>query len=206
MSTGVLQQMKILSILKRCAVAESNKVRFMNMMYCAFLRGVNVNGRTMKMAEVCEVFHAAGMEQVSSVLASGNIIFRTSAPAAELRGKLERVMSEHYSCDMSIFIKNTSEIMSMLESSPFDPDPDRHIYAFICERNFESVLAEEFAKITAVPHEAAAIQNGTFYWQVPKGSTLDAGFSKILGRKDMKEKFTSRNMSTIQKIVDKITH
>lgn len=45
------------------------------MKYCAFLRGVNVKGTNMKMAEVCEVFKKAGMVEVSSVLASGNIIF-----------------------------------------------------------------------------------------------------------------------------------
>jgi uncharacterized protein (DUF1697 family) len=28
--------------------------------YCAFLRGVNVNGKTMKMAEVCDVLKQAG--------------------------------------------------------------------------------------------------------------------------------------------------
>ena len=34
---------------------------------CAFLRGMNVNGRTMKMVEVCDVFRVAGMTDVASV-------------------------------------------------------------------------------------------------------------------------------------------
>ena len=42
--------------------------------FCAFLRGVNVKGTNMKMADVCKVFSDAGMQDVSSVLASGNII------------------------------------------------------------------------------------------------------------------------------------
>ncbi|MCL2493844.1 MAG: hypothetical protein FWF33_07385, partial [Clostridiales bacterium] len=89
------------------------------------------------------------------------------------------------------------------ENVPFASDPNLHLYVFISEPDFEKVLAEEFAKITPAPQEAAAVKNGVFYWQVPKGSTLDAGFSKILGRKDLKEKFTSRNLNTLQKIADK---
>ena len=45
------------------------------MKYCAFLRGVNVKGTAMKMAEVIEVFKNTGVKNVSSVLATGNILF-----------------------------------------------------------------------------------------------------------------------------------
>lgn len=38
------------------------------MKFCAFLRGVNVKGTSMKMAEVVDVFKKAGMEEVLSVL------------------------------------------------------------------------------------------------------------------------------------------
>ena len=172
--------------------------------FCAFLRGINVNGRNMNMRDVCGIFQKAGMENVSSVLSTGNILFKSDIPAAELRGQLEQAISLHYSCGVSMFIKNTAEVKAMPDSSPFAPDPVLHIYAFISEPGFEKILAEEFAKITPVPQEAATVQNGLFYWQVPKGSTLDAGFSKTLGRKDMKDKFTSRNLNTIQKICDKM--
>ena len=57
--------------------------------YCAFLRGVNVNGRTMKMADVCDVFCEAGMTDVTPVLASGNIIFHSDCAQADLRIVLE---------------------------------------------------------------------------------------------------------------------
>ena len=67
-----------------------------NNTYCAFLRGVNVNGRTMKMAEVCDVFRTAGMTDVTSVLASGNIIFRSDCPQADLRDVLESAMKSYY--------------------------------------------------------------------------------------------------------------
>jgi uncharacterized protein (DUF1697 family) len=51
------------------------------MKYCAFLRGVNVKGTNMKMAEVCQVFKDAGMKDVASILASGNIVFSSDKKA-----------------------------------------------------------------------------------------------------------------------------
>ena len=52
--------------------------------------------------------------------------------------------------------------------------------------------------------EAAEVSGGYFYGQCRKGATLDSGFSKILGRKSMKDKFTSRNISTIAKVAAKM--
>lgn len=78
--------------------------------YCAFLRGVNVKGTNMKMAEVCTVFEKAGMNDVSSVLASGNILFSSEKDAKELKEILEESMSEHFSYEAFLFVKNQQEI------------------------------------------------------------------------------------------------
>ncbi len=171
----------------------------MNNSYCAFLRGVNVNGRTMKMEEVCGVFRNAGMEGVSSVLATGNLIFRSGLPVSNLREKLERALSNYYSYNAHLFLKDAAQVESILKNAPGAPD-GIHVYTFVCENGFETVLMGGFQKITPIQHEAAAIHGGNFFWMVPKGKTLDAGFSKALGRKDWNGRFTSRNINTIAKI------
>ena len=172
--------------------------------YCAFLRGVNVNGKTMKMAEACDVLKLASLVGVVSVLTSGNLIFQSDRPQNELKGLLERTLSEHYSNDIHLFIKSSDEVSAILAAVPFDEDSELHIYTFICEAGFEDILLKEFIKTTPSDKESAEIQNGFFYWRCPKGATLDSSFSKILGRRDMKEKFTSRNIGTIAKIVAKM--
>ena len=175
-----------------------------NNTYCAFLRGVNVNGRTMKMAEVSDVFRAAGTADVTPVLASGNIIFRSDHSQADLRSILESAMTSHYDDTVNLFVKSTDEISAILSGLPYAVNEDFHIYAFICEPMFEDVLLDEFNKITPALNEKACINNGNFYWQCAKGATLDSGFSKILGRKAMKDKFTSRNIGTLEKVQAKM--
>jgi uncharacterized protein (DUF1697 family) len=172
--------------------------------YCAFLRGVNIGGKTMKMVEACDVLKASGLTGVISVLATGNLIFQSDKPQKELRGFLEQILSDHYKDSVSLFVKNADEVQLVLSSVPFEKSADLHIYVFVCETGFEKTLLDEFNKIMPSDGEAAKISNGLFYWQCRKGATLDSGFSKILGRKSMKDKFTSRNISTMAKVVAKM--
>lgn len=172
--------------------------------YCAFLRGVNVNGKTMKMAEACEVLRRAGFMGVVSVLASGNLIFQSDLPQSGLRGLLERALSNHYGDRVSLFVKRSDEVSALLEEVPFAGDAGAHVYTFICEPGFEDVLLREFNRVTPSDKEAAEIRGGLFYWRCRKGATLDSGFSKILGRRDMREKFTSRSVGTIAKVAAKM--
>jgi len=64
----------------------------------------------MKMAEACDVLKQAGLVGVVSVLASGNLIFQSERPQSELRGLLERALSEHYGDDVHLFIKSSHEV------------------------------------------------------------------------------------------------
>ncbi|MCY0978489.1 DUF1697 domain-containing protein [Chryseobacterium wangxinyae] len=174
------------------------------MKYCAFLRGVNVKGTNMKMAEVCEVFTKAGMKDVFSVLASGNIIFSSDQKADNLKLILEKAMSEHFKYEAFLFVKSQDEIESFLNSNPFEKNEDLHVYTFIGNQDVENVLMKEFDAALKTENEEAKIVNGNFYWQVPKGNTLDSTFGKILGRKNLKDQFTSRNINTFEKILKKI--
>jgi len=158
----------------------------------------------MKMADVCNVFSQEPLKDVRSVLATGNILFESNASKADLRRSLEKRMSDHYGTDISLIIKDKEEIKNIMSSSPFPADPDLHVYAFICEDGFDRTLMERFGTITPAVNEKAQINGGQFYWQVSKGSTLDSGFSKVLGEKRMKDQFTSRNINTIQKILEKM--
>ena len=174
------------------------------MKYCAFLRGVNVKGTNMKMLDVCEAFQNVGMQKVTSVLASGNILFQSDKNAVELKKILEQKMSETFNYEAFLFILKENEISEIVNNLPFQKDENFHNYVFISLPGTEKKLMEEFAKSGNPEFENGKIINQTFYWKTPKGNTLESQFGKILGRKNMKDKFTSRNINTFEKIVNKI--
>ena len=173
------------------------------MKYCAFLRGVNVKGTNMKMAEVCQVFKNAGMSDVVSILASGNIVFSSDKKAYELKTILEKAMSEHFSYEAYLFIKSQEETEQFWNGNPFEKKDDLHIYVFVTNDGVENILMKEFENASKTENETAKIVNNIFYWQVSKGNTLDSAFGKILGKKSMKDQFTSRNINTFEKILKK---
>lgn len=173
------------------------------MQYCAFLRGVNVKGTNMKMAEVCQVFKDAGMENVSSVLASGNIIFSSDKNAVELKTILGKAVSEYFNYEAFLFVKTAEETELFWSKDPFEKNENFHTYAFVGKENVENVLMNEFQNASKSENEKAEIVNNIFYWQVSKGNTLDSSFGKVLGKKSLKDQFTSRNINTFEKILKK---
>ena len=174
------------------------------MRYCAYLRGVNVNGTTMKMADVCAVFANVGVQKVTSVLASGNIIFSSEEEVAVLKETLQKAMSAHFNYDAFLFIKSEKEIEEILKSNPFPKDENFHTYAFIGNDGVHKILAAEFEKASKAENEEGKIAAQTFYWQISKGSTLSSEFGKILGRKSLKDQISSRNINTFEKIIKKL--
>ena len=172
--------------------------------FCAFLRGVNVKGTNMKMAEVCSVFKQAGANEVSSVLASGNILFTSDKKEDELKLLLEKAMSNHFSYDAFLFVIDIEGVEVIFNDNPFRADPHYHVYSFVGIEGIENLLMSEFDKAKKAAGEEAQIIGSNFYWKVPKGNTLEFEFGKKPGRRNLKNSFTSRNINTFEKVLKKM--
>ena len=58
--------------------------------YLALLRGVNVTGSTLRMAELKESLTDMGLEDVQTYLQSGNVVFKSKEDAATLAGQIDQ--------------------------------------------------------------------------------------------------------------------
>ena len=150
------------------------------------------------------VFTDAGMKEVSSVLASGNILFSSDKKPSELKNILEKSMSEYFDYEAFLFLKNENEISEIVNNNPFTKAEDLHIYVFVGIEDVETLLIEEFSKSDKAENENAQIVADTFYWQIQKGNTLGSTFGKVLGKKKLKDKITSRNINTFERILKKL--
>lgn len=158
----------------------------------------------MKMAEVCKVFQDAGVKDVSSVLASGNIIFSSADSVESLKTKLEKELSDYFDYEAFLFIRNEAEIKAIFSGSPFSSSPEYHNYVFITTEGTEDALMQFFDGAAYKENEQAEIVRAHFYWKTPKGNTLNSDFGKVLGKKSLKDRLTSRNINTIEKILKKM--
>src|SRR6185295_18005648 len=67
--------------------------------YAAFLRGVNVGGVTLKMAEVAAAFEEAGFDSVRTVLASGNVVLQSRSGVDAVRTRAQDALRRTFGYD-----------------------------------------------------------------------------------------------------------
>ncbi|MDK2980221.1 MAG: hypothetical protein PWQ55_568 [Chloroflexota bacterium] len=68
--------------------------------YIALIRGINVGGKNaLSMAELRKFLEEQGFVDVSTYIASGNVIFRSNKPAHEIRACLEKGLPENFKFD-----------------------------------------------------------------------------------------------------------
>jgi uncharacterized protein (DUF1697 family) len=169
--------------------------------YAAFLRGVNVGGVNLKMAEVATVFEEAGFGNVKTILASGNVLLDSTASTATVRKKAEQALRDAFGYDAWVLAYDVDTVRAISEAYPFEREVEgRHSYVtFVTD---EDVL-DELAALAdeAGPDELLERGRGVIYWQVDKKATLDSTIGKTMGKKRYKSSTTTRNLRTLDKVL-----
>ena len=83
--------------------------------YVAFLRGVNVGGVNLKMADVAGVFTDAGFTGVATVLASGNVLLESGTDAADVRATAERSLREAFGYDAWVLVYKLDTVAAIAQ-------------------------------------------------------------------------------------------
>jgi len=169
--------------------------------YAAFLRGVNVGGVNLKMAEVATALTDAGFAQVRTVLASGNVLLESPTGAAAVRKKAEAALSQRFGYDAWVLVYAVDTVRALVSAYPFEREVDgfQSYVTFVAD---DAVL-DELAGLSgrAGPDERISRGDGVIYWQVPKGSTLDSTIGKTMGKPRYKSSTTTRNLRTLAKVL-----
>jgi uncharacterized protein (DUF1697 family) len=170
--------------------------------YVAFLRGVNVGGRTIPMADVRECLTALGFGDVSTVLQSGNVLFeRDATTAAAARTTIEHGLSERFGYDAKALVYRFDQLAGILGANPFDTrDGSCHTYVLFLDRGLERQLADEAGELDDAV-EAVQAGDGVVYWRVVKGETLKSPFAKLLTKARYRDANTNRNANTLEKVL-----
>jgi uncharacterized protein (DUF1697 family) len=167
--------------------------------YLAFLRGINVGGRIIKMAELRACLEMAGFENVATLLQTGNVSFESHKKAAELKPEIEALLSKTFNYAAKVWVISADELRQIVEANPFDGAPsDYHQYVIF----FENGLEKEFvAEVQEAKGEKTKAGKGVVYWKVKRGVTLQSQRGKLLTKAKYKNFNTNRNINTLKKIV-----
>lgn len=174
------------------------------MSYVAFLRGINVGGRVIKMAELKACLEAAGFGDVVTYLQSGNVVFTSDEEdATNVRSKMESAVGEKFGYEAIIFVYPQEELVRIINSCPFpNSDENHHTYVVLVPPESELVF-DAAIKTPDTSVEQVKPGKHCLYWRVARGKTLETSFAKQLNSTKLKPLNTVRNLNTLQKMVDK---
>jgi uncharacterized protein (DUF1697 family) len=170
--------------------------------YVAFLRGINVGGRVIKMAELKEVFEKRGYRNVKTVLQTGNVVFESPVSnAQQLKTDIEALLTDAFHYTVKVQVIPQEQVAAIVARCPFgEPIKDVHFYVIFFENGLEKELVAE-AAAHVQENEAVQAGDGVVYWKVPRGLTLKSQFAKFLTKTKYKDFNTNRNLNTLQKII-----
>lgn len=104
-------------------------------LWFAFLRGINLGKRQLKMAELREAMQDAGFADIKTVVASGNVRFDAEGRGEAIREKLEALIEGRFGFKVGTVLRSEEALRTMLDRHPFgslDPKADvaRHVLMF----------------------------------------------------------------------------
>ena len=84
------------------------------MRYVAFLRAINVGGRSVRMNELAAHFRAAGLADVETFIASGNVLFASLSKSSEsLARKIEDHLGTTLGFSVTTFVRTQAQVRAL---------------------------------------------------------------------------------------------
>lgn len=180
-------------------------IGFYMIKHIAFLRGVNVVGRRIKMDELRDAFDRMGFPGAQTLIASGNVLF-DSKPGTDLSQKIEDGLGDIFGLKIECMVRTLHDVQNISENAPFGQNrstDDVKLYIYFLATPLAEPLelpfgvADDYQIIGQTTNELYAkayrMENGRF------GPGLDK-FAKTIGVIN-----TNRNWNTILRLIDKAT-
>ena len=172
--------------------------------YFAFLRGINVGGRVLKMDLLTKYFVSLGHKDAKTFIQSGNVIFTSKEKdAGVLAGKIEKKLLKEVGYEVPAFLRTETELEAMVKLDPFQGwKSDKPPYVVFVKEplkeklKFPHVSKKDGVKIRGASQadlfcEALLLKGGK--WGFPNGYV----------EKRFKISATTRNWNTVTKILGK---
>ena len=107
----------------------------MSHVWGAFLRGINLGNRRMKMADLKQCLEAAGFAEVKTIAASGNARISASGAEDTIKPRLEKAIEARFGFPVGVVLRARDELEAMLDDHPFGmldrkADFTRHVLMF----------------------------------------------------------------------------
>ena len=174
--------------------------------YVALLGSINVGGNRLKMAELREALEREDFEEVETVVASGNVLFRhEERPSEGLAEKIEHIVKDRFGIASFAAVRSRDELAAAIADNPFRADGEAgYVHTIFLDQPLDREAFEAFARSYDGPERLAAGER-EFYVDFVEGagrSKLDPAMKKAKVLAGCRA--TARNVRSLQRILDKM--
>jgi uncharacterized protein (DUF1697 family) len=177
------------------------------MRYVALLRGINVGGRsTIRMADLKDCVEGLGYDEVSTFIASGNVLFSTpERDGAKLEAEIERALERRFDLPIAVVVRSRAELGRIVKAIPAGwngNDKLRVNVAFLRRTLDGRKLARELPPREGVDEVVAT--KGAVIWATRRDALTRSALQKLVGDPAYRD-LTVRNVNTTLKLWELIT-
>jgi len=175
------------------------------------LRGVNVGGVRLTMADFKAALETLGCTEVVTYIASGNAVARTppaakpltaSAAAAHWQTTIAATLVEHCGIDVSVVVRSPVELHDALSTTPWPADdhPPKLLHLGFLQSELHPDAEARLAS-TDVRPDAYWLTPRTIYQRYESGMARSR-LATLLTERLLGTPITTRNVLTVQKLIE----
>jgi len=160
--------------------------------FVALLRAVNVGGTgKIAMAELRASCEEAGFKGCRTYIQTGNVVFRSSASEANVKAKLEKIVSGHIGKPASVMVRTRAELESIVKRNPWKSAVASRVLVLFLDA---APARDVFANLKIPGSEKVKLDGREVFIHYPDGM----GKSKL--KLPLTEAGTGRNLNTVVKL------
>ena len=172
------------------------------MTYVAFLRGVNVGGKSIvSMAAIKEALVALGLSEVRTYINSGNVIFSTRASDAQrLTARIEKALERHTGMAIKVLVTDHKTLKTMVDAIPrsWVDDKTMRTYVLLLWKELDDRKILDRLPIRPGVDELRYTR-GAVVWRVDRENVGRSQMNRIVGT-PLYKKITIRSANTMRKL------
>jgi uncharacterized protein (DUF1697 family) len=171
--------------------------------FIAFLRAINVGGRIVKMTELKKICERIGLDNVSTFIASGNVIFTAGGKASALEKTLEDGLQAALGYAVRTMVRTAAEVAEVAEYQAYSPAALTRgsLYVgFMQETPAAAAVKKALAMQTAI--DELRVHRREVYWLARK-NIAESTISMAGVEKALQTPVTFRNINTVRRLAAK---
>ncbi|MBI9049325.1 MAG: DUF1697 domain-containing protein [Anaerolineaceae bacterium] len=173
--------------------------------HVAFLRAINVGGRTVKMDALHRLFCEIGYWDAKTFLASGNVVFSYAGEdLRQVETSLEARMQKTFGFETVVMVRTMDEVKALATYEAFSPDEVEQAGAYNLAFLKDAIPSDAVDKLVGLGNDIDHLHAYArhIYWLCAVKQSESQFSNKVL-EKTLGVSSTIRGMSTINKLISR---